>query len=104
MADASDMAPHVYKPTESVQIDGGHEALLVFQTVFIDVYIHAAPEFGKSDFVNLRGGLELEVSFLESAIGKDMGEPSRVSSASVQRMWFAGSYTTALFQLFERFW
>lgn len=87
MADTSDMAPHVYKPAESVQIDGGHEALLVFQTVFVDVYVHAAPEFGKSDFFNLRGVLKLEVSFLESTRGgENIGEPARVSSASVQRM------------------
>lgn len=29
MTDVPEMAPHVYKPTESIKIDSGHEAFLV---------------------------------------------------------------------------
>ena len=53
MADASKMAPHVYKPAESVQIDSGHEAFFVLQTVFIDIYVHATTKLREWDFVNL---------------------------------------------------
>lgn len=53
MADASEMAPHIDKPAEPVQIDSGHETLLVLQAVFIDVYVHATTKLRKRDFVNL---------------------------------------------------
>lgn len=53
MADASEMAPHVYKPAESAQIDSGNEAFFVFQAVFIDIYVHATTKLGERDCVNL---------------------------------------------------